>query len=262
VACEFEYVRAESNLLLPPFLFICRLVVQICTNGRHILKTEGVVGNATEPPPSRQPSLAVLVSRRRRVTLFRAGPAQILAICDDIRAWPALARSLSTVGFTRAIRFRRSSEAKAPGSRGRRIHGWPTARGAASWRRLGLRYQTYDPSIVPKPTGIYSCLPRSSPACSSNLLPTLTTSVLRAAADLQASLLHPRKFLLLGKKCLTDSKDRQINQSAASGYILGANGLVIPRGFAPRRTRTVAPKPQTRSGQKVTVSSRGSSLYK
>lgn len=93
MACEFEYVRAESNLL---------------------------VGNATEPPPSRQPSLAVLVSRRRRVTLFRAGPAQILAICDDIRARPALARSLSTVGpptFTRFIRFRRSSEAKAPGSR-------------------------------------------------------------------------------------------------------------------------------------------------
>lgn len=47
-----------------------------------------------------------------------AGPAQILAICDDIRARPALARSLSTVGPPRAIRFRRSSEAKAPGSRG------------------------------------------------------------------------------------------------------------------------------------------------
>jgi len=35
---------------------------------------------------------------------------------------------------------------------------------------------------------------------------------------------------------LTHSKGGQINQSAASGHILEAKGLILPRGFAPRRT--------------------------
>jgi hypothetical protein len=32
-----------DSLVLPPFLFICRLVVQICTNGRHILRNGGSI---------------------------------------------------------------------------------------------------------------------------------------------------------------------------------------------------------------------------
>jgi hypothetical protein len=43
-AARLQPQQAAANMLiilLTPFLFICRLIVQICTNGRHILRNGG-----------------------------------------------------------------------------------------------------------------------------------------------------------------------------------------------------------------------------